>query len=90
MSDDEAYRLYLERFARAVGDVEVGGYGKSAGQLVKKLSAPEFARMWQDFVELRATYENVLARGYTLDNAIIRELRERAAQLFVEMPAPLS
>jgi hypothetical protein len=86
MSQDEPYRLYLARFQSAVGELEAGAYGKSQGRLVKKLTPAEFEPLWADFVELRAAYENMLAGGFTVDNAILKVLRERAAELVVELP----
>jgi hypothetical protein len=86
MAHEDAYLLYLARVEAALGKLEVGAYGKHGGKLVKKLGAEEFETLWQDFVDLRATYENMLSRGYTVDNAILKELQQRAADLIVELP----
>jgi len=89
MSTDESYALYLARFERTVGALKLGEYGKSQGRVVQKLSQAEFEPRWRDFIELRTAYENLLARGLTIDNAILAELRERAADLVVELPAAM-
>lgn len=87
MAYQDAYRMYLTRVEAALGKVEVGAYGKHGGKLVKKLGPDEFATLWQDFVDLRATYERMLSGGYTVDNTILKELQQRAADLIVDLPA---
>ncbi len=81
----DPYDLYQQRFRDKVGDVEVGGYGKFGTQLVKKLSSTEFAKHWQDFVELRANYDRMMEMGLTVDNLILKLLRERASTLILEI-----
>ena len=88
MAHEDAYRLYLQRVDATLGKLDVGAFGKHGGRLVKKLGPEEFETHWKDFVELRSTYENMLAGGYTVDNAILKELQERAADLIVQLPPP--
>jgi hypothetical protein len=78
MSQEDAYQLYLQRF-------EAAG-GKFAGAVVKKLSLEEFSTKWQDFVDIRNSYEAMLGRGLTVDNVLLRELRDRAKELVIELP----
>ena len=77
----EAYELYLQRFTDQVADVEVGSFGKFDGKLVKKLDEVEFAKAWTEFVELRDNYEKMMEMGLTIDNIILKLLKERASAL---------
>ncbi len=80
----DPYDLYLARFQEKIGDVAVGGFGKHGTQLIKKLDAAEFAALWKDFVELRTNYDKMMEMGLTVDNIIIKLLRERASTLIVD------
>lgn len=82
----DAYQLYLKRFAERVGTVEVGGYGKWNGKLIKKLDPAEFEKVWSDFVELKTNYDKSFEMNMTVDNLIMKLLRERAAQLVMDDP----
>jgi hypothetical protein len=81
---DAAYREYLQRFDAAAGAAPVGGYVKHGGQLVKKLDGAEFAKKWTEFVGADKAYAGVLERGDTISDVLVRVLRERAAELFVD------
>jgi hypothetical protein len=74
MANEEAYQLYLRRYE---------SLGKT---MFKRLTAEEFATKWQDFQDIRNSYEAMLGRGLTVDNVLQKELRERAAELVVELP----
>lgn len=80
------YTEYLERFAREVGDVEVGAFAKHAGHLIKKLAFDEFAPAHVEYHELLKHYLDSLARGDTINNIVCKLLRERAASLVVTPP----
>jgi hypothetical protein len=80
------YDEYLERFAREVGEVEVGAFAKHAGHLIKKLSFEEFAPAHVEYHELLGRYLDSLARGDTINNIVGKLLRERAASLVVTGP----
>jgi hypothetical protein len=86
MSEDDAYRLYLERFEQAVGHLEAGACTNHNGRMIKKLTREEFGPKWREFVELRAAHENMLANGFTIDNAVLVELRKMAADLIAVLP----
>ncbi len=89
MSYEEAYQLYLDRFAREVGTVEEGAFSKYMGGVIRKLSIVEFGAKWRDFEDIRASYEAMLGRGFTIDDVLAKELRERAAELIVDLPDAL-
>ena len=83
----EDYTSYLDRFDRTVGKkVEVGGYGKYEGKLVKKLTPEEFASKATEWAELKANYDKIVENGYTISNVLVRVLRERSAELLLEPP----
>ncbi len=84
MLSDE-YGRYLARFEAQVGRIEVGAYGQWQGRLVRKLSTEEFLAKLGDFTALRKTYTQMVEHGNTIDNALLKILRERAAELLLEV-----
>ncbi len=83
---DEKYAAYLARCDRALGPVAVGGYGKWNGKLVRKLTPDEFAERDKELDALTASYDKILANGHTISNALVRAIRERAADLLLDSP----
>lgn len=83
MSDDR-YLAYLARFESEIGAIAVGGYGKWKGKLVRKLAPDEFLKKAQELDTLRSTYEKILERGDTLNDALTKVLRERQVELLVD------
>lgn len=84
----DAYLDYLTRFEQQVGGLAVGAYGKWKGSLVRKLSAEEFATRNLEFANLDKTYRGIIARGDTINDAVVRLWRERRAELLIEGPEP--
>jgi hypothetical protein len=84
-----AYEDYLRRFEEELGQVEVGAFVKHNGQLVQKLSSREFAEQRRSYEQLLATYERAMVRGDTINEAVVRILREGAAKLMQKAPANL-
>ena len=82
-----AYQDYLRRFAEALGEVEIGGFVKHNGQLVQKMNASEFEEERKNYEHLLATYERAMVRGDTINEAVVRILREGAAKLMQKAPA---
>jgi hypothetical protein len=80
------YPTYLQRFAHALGPMEVGGYGKWNGQLIKKLSAEEFMTRNAEYQQLLGELERTFVAGHTINNRLLRQLRERAAELVLPPP----
>ena len=83
----EDFRAYLGRFEGAAGEHEFGDFVKHNGRLVKKLNFDEFVTRWDEFHALKTKYEEIFQRGDTLNDAMIRVLRERAAELMIDPPA---
>ena len=80
------YADYLERVSRAVGELAVGRFAKHAGHLIKKLSFQEFSDAYGEYTDLMARYHDSVARGDTINDVVLKLLREQAANLV--LPAP--
>jgi hypothetical protein len=89
MEDDQVaeFREYLGRFEQVAGEHEFGEFVKHGSRLVKKLTYDEFVVRFGEFLRLKDTYEGIFQRGDTINDAIVRVLRERAAELILEPPA---
>jgi hypothetical protein len=85
MSDQE-YRNYLERWDKSVGPSEVGAFAKFSGRLIKKMTAEEFAPVHQEYEVLAKRYFESVARGDTVNDIVVRLLRDRAANLVRSAP----
>jgi hypothetical protein len=81
------YEQYLQRFDEALGPVAVGGFAKHNGQLVQKLSPEQFEEQRAEFQQLYATYQRAMMRGDTINDMVVRMLRESAAKLMQKAPA---
>jgi hypothetical protein len=81
------FREYLIRFEASAGPCEFGEFVKHRGRLVKKLNYDEFGDKWAEFVKLRDAYQGIFERGDTINDAMVRILRERAAELILDPPA---
>jgi hypothetical protein len=80
------YHDYLERFAREVGDFQVGTFAKHAGRLIKKLSFEEFTPAFIEYTEIAEAYRAAVERGDTINDIVLKVLREQSAALV--LPAP--
>ena len=82
----DRYHEYLERWKREAGDVPVGTFVKFSGKLVKKLSFEEFSPMLLEYLEMAERYNDSVARGDTINDVVLKVLRDQAARLM--LPAP--
>lgn len=82
----DCYAAYLERFAREVGERDVGAFATYAGRLIKKLSAEELAPAYVEYADMLAQYQDSLERGDTINDLVVRLLREQAATLVLPQP----
>ena len=80
------YHEYLQRFASKVGDHEVGAFVKFSGKLIKKLSFEEFTPAYLEYTELADTYNGSIERGDTVNDVVLRVLRDKAATLVLDPP----
>lgn len=83
----ETYESYRARFDAELGDeVEVGGFAKYKGKLIKKMDADEFTRVYAEYHQMAAHYFESLDRGDTINDIIVRSIRENAASLVLTSP----
>ncbi len=84
-----AYRAYLDRWEAAeLGEeAAVGTFAKFAGRLIKKLSEEEFLPVHEEYEGLAKRYLESVARGDTVNDVVVRLLRDRAATLVRSAPA---
>ncbi|MBA3392738.1 MAG: hypothetical protein H0T89_08845 [Deltaproteobacteria bacterium] len=80
------YHEYLERFAKELGDVAVGAFAKFSGKLIKKLSFEEFTPAYLEYTEMADRYFESIERGDTINDVILRLIREQAASLVLKPP----
>ena len=84
---DTEFKAYLDRFDERVGDAEFGAFVKHEGKLVKKLRREEFDELYSEYFELAKRYFDSMDRGDTINDVVVRILRQRAAELFLTSPA---
>jgi hypothetical protein len=80
----EEYREYLKRFEDTCGPCEFGAYAKHRGRLIKKLRYDEFEAKYREFVEVDKAYGEILERGDTINDVLVKILRERSDELVLE------
>lgn len=80
------YHEYLDRFMTELGDVKVGAFTKWNGKLIKKLSFEEFTPAFLDYREVLERYTESIERGDTINDIVLRLLRERCANLVLKPP----
>ncbi|MDB4958134.1 MAG: hypothetical protein JWO36_5703 [Myxococcales bacterium] len=80
------YHEYLDRFQTEVGDVAPGAFAKFAGKLIKKLSFEEFTPVFLEYTEMADRYRESLDRGDTINDIVLKILREQAASLVMKPP----
>ncbi len=86
MLEQARYEEYLSRWERDVGPAEVGTFAKFGGRLIKKLSAEEFGPLVREYDTLAQRYLESVERGDTVNDVLVRLVRERAAALLVVAP----
>ena len=82
----DRYHAYLERFTRELGEVEVGGFRKHAGKLFNKLSFEEFSPSLIQYLEMCDRFHDSLVHGDTINDVVLKVLREQAATLLLSPP----
>jgi hypothetical protein len=80
----DEYRKYLQKFEQQVGKYDFGMPAKWHGRLVKKLSYEEFESKLGEYQKFDAVYREILQRGDTVSDAVIKLLRDRSAELLIE------
>jgi hypothetical protein len=80
----EEYRSYLQRFEEQLGACDFGEYAKHRGRLIKKLRYDEFEAKYKEFREVQKAYGEILERGDTINDVLVKVLRERSDELLLE------
>ena len=80
-SSSPDYLTYLARWEKEVGANEIGSFVKFSGRLIKKMSEEEFAVVHQEYETLAKRYLESVQRGDTVNDVVVRLLRDRAATL---------
>ena len=80
------YREYLVRFDREMAGVEVGAFAKYQGRLIKKMSRAEFDDAFTEYHGLAERYHDSLDRGDTINDVVVKMLRDHAATLVLKPP----
>ena len=80
------YHKYLERFQAEIGEVASGAFAKYAGKLIKKLSFEAFTPLYIEYIEISDRYYDSLERGDTINDVVLKVLREHAASLVLKQP----
>ena len=80
------YHEYLERFTSQLGDVQPGAFAKWNGRLIKRLSFEEFTPAFLEYSEIAVRYHDSMERGDTINDLVLRLLREKASNLVLPSP----
>lgn len=83
---EREYDDYLRRFAGIAGEVDEGAFVKHNGRLVRKLRFDEFEPLYMEYFQVAKTYFDAIDRGDTINDVVVRVLRERASELFLDSP----
>lgn len=81
------YQAYVARFDQALGRVEVGNFVKHRNRLIKKLSYEEFAPKFGEYADMAGAYFDSLERGDTINDVVVKLLRDFADELILPAPA---
>ena len=81
------FQAYLRRFEEAAGDAEFGAFVKNKGRLVQKMSFEEFKPVYADYFSYAKLYFKAVDNGDTINDQVVRTLRKRATELFLQSPA---
>lgn len=82
----QEYKGYLERFESEAGAADFGSFAKHNGRLVKKMRFDEFEPVYKEYYEIARKYIDSLDRGDTINDVVVKLLRERASELFLTSP----
>lgn len=80
------YEEYLERALTELGDIELGAFAKYRGQLIKKLRYDEFEPLYREYQDVTRDYYESLERGDTINDLIVKLVRECATRLVLPSP----
>jgi hypothetical protein len=80
------YQQYLGRFQEAFGDLDFGEFVKNKGRLIKKLTYDDFEESYREYYAMAKTYFEASDRGDTINDIVVKILREHASVLVLPSP----
>ncbi|HET6613476.1 MAG TPA: hypothetical protein VFG83_15870 [Kofleriaceae bacterium] len=83
----QEYRAYVARFDQALGAVAVGSFVKHRNRLIKKLSYEEFSPKFHEYADMAGAYYDSIERGDTINDVVVKLLRDFADELILPAPA---
>jgi hypothetical protein len=81
-----AYEAYLARFQDELGDSDFGAFVKHNGRLIQKLRFEQFTPVYDEYCEMLDRYRECVERGDTINDIIVRLVRDRASHLVLPSP----
>jgi hypothetical protein len=75
------YAEYLARLTQEVGNIGVGEFANYGGRLIHRMPFDEFTAAYSEYTDLLTRYHQSLARGDTVDDLMLKLLREQAVNL---------
>lgn len=83
----DEFRDYLARFDGLAGKpTDFGAFIKHEGRLVKKLTYEEFEPVHREYHDVARAYFESVDRGDTINDVVVKLIRERATQLLLTSP----
>jgi hypothetical protein len=88
MPEDVAaeYQGYLRRFTETLGEVAPGEFVKHQGRLIQKLDFAEFEPLYKEYMGLATHYLEGVDRGDTINDLVVKLIRDHAAKLILTSP----
>lgn len=83
----QAYDAYLTRFEAAIGQADFGVFVKHNGRLIQKMRYEDFSVVYDEYCEMTQKYRESLVRGDTINDIVVRVMRDRASHLILQSPA---
>ena len=82
----DEFKKYLARFDEKYGDQDFGSFVKYEGRLVKKLRFEEFEPVYAEYYDVAKTYFDSIDRGDTINDVVVKLVREHAIELLLTSP----
>jgi hypothetical protein len=80
------YKDYMSRFEAAFGEVDFGAFVKHKGRLIRRLPYDEFERVYGEYFAMAQAYFEATDRGDTINDVVVKVLREHASELVLTSP----
>ena len=77
------FDLYLQRFAKYVGPIDVGQYGPYKGRLILKMNRTQFEGKYTYYLDLGQKYVNMLNQSDTIDDTLTLDIKAAEVELVI-------